>query len=92
MLLSSQDKSVARCLLWVCPSLCEPICGTEVFLIHPLLSYLGAVLSSYFRVTVIMLYADISLFCISISKGLPVGYLEIENLQPVLYVILLYKA
>lgn len=50
-----------------------------MFLIHPLLSYLGAILSSYFRVTVIMLYACISLFCISISKGLPVGYLEIEN-------------
>lgn len=26
-----------------------------------------------------MLYAGISLFCISIPKGLPVGYLEIEN-------------
>lgn len=49
---------------------------------HPLLSYLGAILSSYFRVTVTVLRAWISLFYFPILEGgcLPVSGLEIENL------------
>lgn len=56
-------QGIYYCSALVFAGLSHPIWGSWVFRLHPLLRYLGTVLSSYFRVTLRMLCACIPLFC-----------------------------